>query len=447
MQQLGKAVDVLRDPHYWTVPFCRTFLDRWDDQVFGDPQEGHRLAGIGLKLVARVEEQTGEDQPALRARALSISGSAWRVTGDLQKARTNYAAARELYRNLEEPLSEADLYRRRVFLHRDLQEWKEALTCANRAAKIFLAAGDKHSYGRVLVASATVFTRKGLPAQAIPLLSKGLANLDYDRSPPAFYAGVHNLTVALAQTPESSGELLDTALGWLREARRSAPQRGLGTKRYGYRKRSVPDAKLRFVLALILRRKGNRGSAIRFLEEAYEDLVDLDMPLDVVGVSLELGELYAEMGRWAKLEALASEAGRLLAPFPQLSRLSEAFREWQTAILARKQVAEIGAVCRRLLDRHSVGPGFLKSLPDGDFRRRLSEAINAALSGCQSLEELGKRLGPEGITVHHREVRGGRPAGIAFELEGRRLTGHQLGRPFRLSSLKYRLELERSAPR
>ncbi|MCP4662524.1 MAG: hypothetical protein GY856_44575 [bacterium] len=432
--------DILRHPRYWTVTFCRAFLDSYGEEAFGQPRTGQRLAVIGIDLVSRVEERTGEELPALRARALAIRGSSCRAAGNLEGAREYYGQARQLYDQLEEPLDEADLLRRCVFLHRDLEQWQEAIDCAKMAAKIFLAAGDKQRYGLVLVVKATVLTRMRQPEPAIPILSKALAYLDYDRSPQAFYSGVHNLTVALAQAPDPSPELVATALRWLREARRAGPPRGIGAREYGYRKRTVPDAKLRHVLALLLRRSGKPRTATRFLEEARQDLAALELPLDVVGVALDLGELYAEEGRWAELEQVSSETVQLLAPLPEVSQLRKAVRQWQLAIFAREQPAETTTKCRELLPYFPTGEAFEAGDNEGTLRRRLSRAVDAAVRGCHSLEELSRRLTAQNITIHLRPPRGARPAGIAFEFQGHRFTGHQLGRPFRLSGITARLK-------
>jgi len=434
-----KPDDILRAPKYWTVPFCRAFLDSWDEQAFEQPQTGHRLAVIGIDLVSRVEERKGEEFRNLRARALAIRGSSCRVTGNLEDARRYFEEASQLYEELEEPLDEADFLRRRVFLHRDLQQWQEAIACANLAAKIFLAAGDNQRYGLVLVVKATVLTRMAQPEPAIPILSKALAYLDYDRSRHAFYSGVHNLTVALAQAPDPSPELIATALRWLREARRVGPPRGIDSREYGYRKRTVPDAKLRHVLGLLLRRSGKPRKAARFLEQARQDLAELEMPLDVVGVALDLGELYAEEGRWAELEQVSTEAVQLLAPLPHVSQLRKAVRQWQLAIFAREQWAEITTECRELLPDFPMDRAFEPFDDEGILRRRISRAVDAAVRGCDSLEELSRRLKAENITVYIRPARGTRPAGIAFEFQGRRFTGHQLGKPFRLSGITARL--------
>ncbi len=434
-----EATKFLADPKYWTDTFARAFLDSWDDEVFRQPKIGVRLATVGMELVTRVEERKGEKLPVLRARALTIRGSSCRITGNLGDARKYYNEALNIYDELEEPLDEADLYRRRVFLHRDLEEWREALNCAKLAAKIFLAAGDKQRYGMTLIVKATVFTRNGHPEQAIPILSKALASLDYERSPYAFYSGVHNIAAALAQASNPSPEILDTALRWLRDARRASPSRGVGTKLYGYRKRTIPDAKLRHVIGLILGRSGKLRPATRLLEQARDDLVELGLPLDVVGVALDLGDLYAQSGRWESLKQISSDTFKILASVPHLSRLKKALRQWQTALIADAQQAEITARCRELLPHHPA-PEVLEASDEGRLRRRMARSIDSAVRGCHDLEELGRRLAAEDITLHFRPGSGDRPAGIAFELQGRRFTGHQLGRPYRLAGIRARLD-------
>ncbi|MCP4664265.1 MAG: hypothetical protein GY856_53450, partial [bacterium] len=286
--------------------FCRFFLDSWDVAAFNDPQLGRRLADVGMKLLANVEERTATEHPALRARARAILGSSFRRTGHLADAEKAYGEALELYSELEEPLDQADLYRRMALLRRDQGRHREALDLTGRASLGFLAADDRHSYGRVLNVAGTIYAATGDFHVALRRFGNALANLDYGKSAEAFYAAQNNFVAALVRHPDPTPDQLTEALAALRShvARRR-------------RRPTVTSAILRYLEALVLLRSGTtRARARRLLLGAHHDLSELGMPLDVAAVSLDLAQVYLEDRRWFDLRQVAGEAVKLLAQVP-----------------------------------------------------------------------------------------------------------------------------------
>ncbi len=157
-------------------------------------------------------------------------------------------------------------------------------------------------------------------------------------------------------------------------------------------------------------------------------------------VGLELGELYAETGRWKDLERLAAESVALVAHRPQLVQLYEALRQWRTtAVDARERIAEVVASCRALRAGQLERPGAVEIVDGATLRRRLLGLLQGVLAGCRSLEELGERLLAEVVAVHCRAARGGVRRGSRSSLKDGASPGTSWGTLYRLSSLRRRL--------
>ncbi|MCP4661144.1 MAG: tetratricopeptide repeat protein [bacterium] len=382
-----------------------------------------------MRLLGKVEERTAAEHPALRARARAILGSSFRRTGQLGDAEGAYAEALELYSQLEEPLDQADLYRRMAHLRRDQGRHQKALDLTGRAALIFLAADDRHSYGLVLNVAGSVYFATGAYPDALRRFGKALANLDYGKSAQAFYAAQNNFVAALVRHPDPTPVQFAEALAALRshDSRRR-------------RRPTVPSTVLRHLEALVLLRCGiTRARARWLLQGAHHDFVELGMPLDVAAVSLDLAQVYLEDRRWFDLRQVAGEAVKLLAQVPGSGEALTAFRLWQTSILAGELEDDLVDRCRGLLVGLRAQNPVPEQLSDAALRRKLRRLITAALEDCPSLEELVTRLQARGVTVHRRPPRGKRPGGLGFELEGLRIHGRRLGRSYSMPGILARL--------
>lgn len=302
----------------------RQFLDLWDAIAFESPEAGRRHADQGLELV----RQLCNPPPALLARAFAICGSSFRAVSELARAEECFQEARKLYENIaillrQDNLDKADLYRRMVFLRLEQRCFDEALELAHHAATILSVAGASHELGRVYAAKGLAQLKLGDPG-AIDTLCLALGKLDAGQNPNAYHAACHNLLMALGEL-RPKPELLEAALAQLckarltKRSRRPARRQAHRLRLTGYRRKTMPDAKARFLQGRILNLLGQHEEARKLLESAREDLITLGMPLAVAEVSIELAECYlwfSESRRWPRIERLAREALELLRPVP-----------------------------------------------------------------------------------------------------------------------------------
>ncbi|NJL27665.1 MAG: hypothetical protein HC897_07080 [Thermoanaerobaculia bacterium] len=323
---------------------CRAFLDRWFTISFGNPEAGKRHAAEGLAHV----EALGRP-PDLYARALAIAGSSCRQRGELEKAEAAYRRALEIYETLgfenhEHALDAADLWRRIAYLRMEQRRYDEALAAANHAALAFAAARSWDRYGRAVLTMGTIQLTKG-DQSAITTLSKSLRFLDANTSWEFHFSAVYNLAFALSRVGEPTAETLETALSLLTGARLSVRSRFRNpSARYtgGFRRKTPPDALLRFLQGRILALLGQHPEARELLESAREDLIELEMPLEAAMVSIELAECYLWLAgprRWQKIEQLCREVLGLLAPVPGASEAMTAYQLLQRAVAAQSAQA------------------------------------------------------------------------------------------------------------
>jgi tetratricopeptide (TPR) repeat protein len=281
------------------VHTCREFLDRWNMISFRDPQAGRRHADRGLEMV----RQLGSP-PELLARGLTILGSSYRATGDLPRADHAYAAALRIYHGLDVSdrrgiaLDEADLHRRRAILRMEEHRYAEGLDAADRAITIYKAGQDRHELGRSYSAKGLLEYKMGYRA-SIGTISHALTLMDASRNPDAHDAASHNLQLALADfKPEAA--TLERSLEQLHAARVSRrslrPSRRQGHRRQlmARRRRTLADAKTRYLQGRILVMLGRHDEARPLLETAHEDLLALHAPLDAAATALPASASFGQ---------------------------------------------------------------------------------------------------------------------------------------------------------
>lgn len=303
---------------------CRQHLDLWDTIAFESPEAGHKHVEQGCQLIRRLPDPP----PALLARAHTIRGSSFRAIGDLGRAEECFSDARKLYIGLlgyrrEDILDEADLYRRIAYLRMEQQRFGDALEFVHRAATIRAAAEAEHELGRALAAKGTIQATMNDP-KAIGTLCLALGKLDPEQNANAYDSTCHNLLAALCQfRPEP--ELLEAAMKELCRARLDDRSLCPGRRKAhqlrpaGRRRRTMPDARARFLQGRILVLLGQHEEARKLLETAREDFIALGMPLDAAAISIELAECYlwfSDSRRWPRIERLARESLELLRPVP-----------------------------------------------------------------------------------------------------------------------------------
>jgi tetratricopeptide (TPR) repeat protein len=427
--EIENPEEVCAEPRYWNPIFCRSFLDSWNVRAHENTTLGRRWADAGIRLVAKVEELHGPS-PGLHARALVMLGSSFRRIGDLDSASAAFVKANDLYRDLEDPIDRADLYLRWALVFRDQGDRHKALEYIDIAAMVFLAAGERHHFGRALIVRGTTYGEAGNRNAALWAFSKALRHLDYARSPSAYYTARYNLTVETLE-PSSSREVLEKTLEDLREARYAGTTRYRKTDRrpIGIRRCTVPDTCLRHLQALVLSQLGRGAQARQLLEEARDDFTELEMPLDVVAVLLDLALLHNNAGRWKELHSCATKALKLLRQVPGSDRATAAFKllvEAETAI--DDEIIEIVERCRGVLNGHpNRVPSTSTPAPDPTtLRQRLRRIVRRALASSKDLTGFDAHLREAGVVLHHQAPQGGRPGGVSYELDGVRVAGARL---------------------
>jgi hypothetical protein len=86
---------------------------------------------------------------------------------------------------------------------------------------------------------------------------------------------------------------------------------------------------------------------------ARADFAELDMPLHVVEITLDVAPLCARFGMWEKLKRVAAEAIRLLGDFPESAQAVAAYDLWAQAVAAEDDVylAELTQTCHTAIER------------------------------------------------------------------------------------------------
>jgi tetratricopeptide (TPR) repeat protein len=337
--------EVLSEPRYWNVHYCRSFLDSFDERTVEDPYLARRWATAGVRLVSKVEEAAGSEQPVLQARARTLLGSSNRGIGDREGAERAYAEAGTLYADLDAPLDRADLRRRIAYLRMEQGRFDEALVELEAARDVFQAAGDEARLGLVLMAVGHVYQVRGDQDRALVRLIQALPLVERADRPQAVRVLVLNIagTLAAGRAPEA-GAVHDA----IRLVRKGRAKRG---GRFGHRARTLPDAKARWVLGLLYwRLPKRRPRALELLETAREDLAALGSPYDVAAVSLDLGGMYVHKKRWQDAESMAEQTLELLERVPAAAT---SYDLWRRAIIARepRQLTDLAHRCRDELMR------------------------------------------------------------------------------------------------
>ena len=122
---------------------------------------------------------------------------------------------------------------------------------------------------------------------------------------------------------------------------------------YGRRKKTPADALWRWNLAIFLQEDRRYQDALQVYVTARADFAELDMPLYVAEITLDVAPLYARFGMWEKVERVAAEAVQLLGDFPGSAQAVAAYALWAQAVVAEDDVdlAKLTAACHTALER------------------------------------------------------------------------------------------------
>ncbi len=339
---------------------CRAFLDRWPELAFRDPKAGREHAAEGLARVERLG-----NPPGLRARALAFMGSSLHPS-DPHRALVYLDRSLDLYRLFGDTMpgrqmlkDEADARRRISLVHMVLAALghhghrDKAFDEAERAYKIYAALRYPKGAARCRLARATIHVRFEELVPALRVLLPALPELEGIDS----IAAAHNVKTALVWSRRRGipipKDLRRLALRRnIRLVRLTPSSRERWVDRpasgsHGRRKKTPEDALWRWNLAIFLEEDRRYHDALRVFLTARDDLAELDMPLYVAEIILDIAPLYARFGMWDKVRRVAAEAIRLLGDFPGSAQAVAAYGLWAQAIEAEdhEHLAKLTAAC------------------------------------------------------------------------------------------------------
>ncbi len=334
--------ELLEVERYRDPTFLRIFLDHVDDVIYRDPRAGLKLARVAPRLAELVPEGRGRGSRRRHRewliRAHATLGGAYRATGRLDAAESEYALALRIADSLRiSPPARANLCRRLAVLRACQKRYVEALELADEAAEIFRGRKDRQGLAAAIATRGYVLNEEGRFADAIPyhgeaLRIAGEALRVAGRKRPAALVRVHqvarvNLADALAQSSgaEAAAEALDQA----REAGRAL--RG--------QRRCRARHHCQWIEGKAWLRLGLDRRAEQSLKVARRGFVRLDAPWEIALVSLELAAIYRLWGQWEDLETLAEDTFRRFRELSGDYEAISALSLWLDAVRARKGAA------------------------------------------------------------------------------------------------------------
>jgi tetratricopeptide (TPR) repeat protein len=298
-----------------------------------NPSLGEELASLALVLSEQLDEAaygvgTIED---LRGRAWAYIGNARRVRSDLLGAQEALEQALvHLRRGTREPWERAVWLDLKASLLRAQRRFDPALRLLNRALTLFLAVGDRHRAGRILVNMDNVLHHAGRPEEGIPLLYRALELIDPTQEAHVLLIARHNLADDLAE----AGRYMESQRLFIQN--RTLYRRFENEPWIGHRRTWVEGK--------IARGLGQPKKAENLLLAAKAGFIAQASPYDTALVSLDLANLYAEQGRMAELKRLAEEMVPIFSSCQIHRETLAAFTLWRQAVQAEEAGTELAAL-------------------------------------------------------------------------------------------------------
>ena len=315
--------------HNWGV--YEHLLETSRQESSRNPGLGERLADLALDLSEHLDVSSygAEAIEDLRARAWAYIGNARRVRSDLRGAQQAFDRALiHLRQGTREPWEQATWLDLRASLLRAQRRFDDAMRLLNRALTLFLAVGDRHRAGRILVSMDVVHHQAGQTEKGIPLLYRALDLLDSAQDPKLLFTAQHNLIDDLTEVGrfmEAQGLFIQARPLYLRfDEPRNRNRR-------------------RWVEGKLARGLGQPEKALSLLLRARAGFLELDDAYDVALISLDIAGIYAEQGRTAELKQLAEEMVPIFSSRQIHREAIAAFTLWQQAVQAEKLGTELTA--------------------------------------------------------------------------------------------------------
>jgi tetratricopeptide (TPR) repeat protein len=280
---------------FHSLPVLDSILRVADEEAFRNARDAEGWAELALGLADHLDpQQIGERViEDARARCWTSIANARRVASDLLGSEQAFRAAEAHLRlGSRDPLVRGHVLSYKASLRRAQSRYTESVSLLRRSISIWSGIGERRRFIDDLLKWVLVCQDEGDPHQALALLRKAMALVGPDQDARLRLIIRHNLIVCLIE------------LGHLREARAL-----LSRSRFLYQR--FPDSLLqlrrRWMEAVIASRFGDLPRAIRLLARVRVGYARRGDGYSAALASLELGTLYARIGRTGMARRLARE--------------------------------------------------------------------------------------------------------------------------------------------
>lgn len=283
------------------------------------------LAELAVRVAETIPGVPGEEG---LARARGELGNAYRILGDLPRARQTLRQAREQVAG-RSPTVEAQLLSFQASLAHDLRRYDRGIQLLERAVALFERHGQARSAQRARI-QLGYLAGQGDPEKGARILRQVLAQLDgEDREADRLQLlAVHNLiqiTYMSGQAEEAARLISETRP--LMES--SEPH--------------LDFLRFEWLTAQVDHELGRHRESAARLERLRESYLAEDLPYEVALVSLDLAVVYARLDRRDRVRSLAEETVRIFQAL-EIGRESVA----ALGLLARAEAEEIAEIAGRL---------------------------------------------------------------------------------------------------
>jgi tetratricopeptide (TPR) repeat protein len=341
-----QLVVVRNHPRFQTWGVLEGLLEESRKETLGNPDLGEELALLAAAVAEHLDSSRYGSQAIedLKARSWAYIGNARRVRFELREAEEAFDRSLvHLRRGTLEPWEHAVWMDLKASLLRAQRRFGDSMRLLKRALVLFLAVGDRHRAGRVLINMDNVFHREGHPEKGIPLLYKALELIDPEQEPHILFMAKHNLIDDLAE----AGRCMEA-------------QRLLAQARPLYRRFDGPFVRnrCRWTEGKIAQGFGQMKKAEALLETARAGFLEDDAAYEAALVSLELAGLYANQGKMTEIKRLAEGMVSIFSSRQIHREALAALALWKQAVEAEEAGAELAAWAAAEIKRarSSTGP-------------------------------------------------------------------------------------------
>lgn len=258
------------------------------------------LARVAAETCASAQSEAlvGAD---LRVRALTSVANALRVNGRFADADQRFQEAERLWSKGNRDLRSRVLFlEKKATLRYYQRNFRDSIILSRGAAAVSKRLGDELSVARARVIEAISSLYSGDAEGSILLLNKAIPMIDEARDPQLFFAAHHNLAACYIDLgrPEDAVAVIES----IRDLYSVVGEPGIRLK-------------AQWQHGILMLEVGHLESAERFLKNARDGYLELDLVHQAADVSLMLAEVYRRKGETAKLRETLEETVPILRSF------------------------------------------------------------------------------------------------------------------------------------